>query len=91
MKLLHIMVLDENGKPATITKDEFSNIYEQYEVTDAGFQNAVDTIVTKLMQDGVSSYEVDLNVRNEALGPAIDMTIEEIEAQLGYRINIIHE
>ena len=58
-------------------------------VSDKQFNDAIDMIITYSAQKGLNHIIVDLNERNLGLAPTKEMTIEEIEKELGYKIKII--
>ena len=64
-------------KPHTITNDELTD--------------AVDTIISGFAQSGNNKILVNINDRNRELAPAREMTIEEIENELGYKVKIVKE
>lgn len=73
----------------TLSGGEYSNVYVKHEVTPEEFENALDTITTWFMQNGTERIEIDLDERNAKLAPVKEMTIEEIEKELGHKIKII--
>ena len=74
-----------------ISEDEFPNIMLDHEVTDEEEEHALNTLITYFAQKDVYNIIVDLKMRNESYGPAKEMTIEEIEEQLGHKIKIVKE
>ena len=74
-----------------ISEDEFPNIMLDHEVTDEEEEQALNTLITYFAQREVYNIIVDLKMRNECYGPAKEMTIEEIEEQLGHKVKIVKE
>lgn len=53
-------------------------------------QDALDIITAYFVQKGIHKIVLDIDERNEALAPAKEMTLDEIERKLGYKIKIIN-
>ena len=64
--------------PTNIYEDEFPNIYVKHEITDEEWLNAVNTILTYMMQHEYRTVEIDLDKRNEDLDPINRMSLEEL-------------
>lgn len=73
-----------------ISRDEYKHLFVDHEVTDEELGEVLDIITTWFMQNPDNhTIIVDLNERNERLAPRKEMTIKEIEKELGYKIKII--
>lgn len=68
---------------------EYKHIYLDHEITEEEFENCINTLVTYFMQNGLYGMLIDLDKKNKKLSPVKEMTIEEIEDKLGYKIKII--
>lgn len=73
----------------TLNKDEYPYVFLDRDVTDDECINAMQLIATYFMQHEVNHIILDLEERNDALTPTKEMTIEEIEKQLGHKIKIV--
>lgn len=74
----------------------YPNIYskakgDHSKITKDDVGNAMDIIAAYMMQDYRFDLVLDLAERNEALSPAKEMTIAEIEKELGYKIKIVKD
>lgn len=90
MKRLNIEIQHEFGR-GYISDDEYPNLMLDHEVTDDEWNEALNTLITYFAQNPIHNIIVDLKKRNEHYGPAKEMTMEEIEQQLGYKIKIVKE
>lgn len=73
-----------------IYKNEYKNIMLNHKISPKEFDKAIRVICTHLAQSESKFIKVDLNIYDENLKPPKEMTIEEIEAALGYKIKIIN-
>ena len=62
-----------------------SKMSEEY-ITDL-----LDTLVTYFYENDIQSIVVDLEQRDRYLEPAKEMTLEEIEKKLGYKVKIVSD
>lgn len=92
-KRLRIKLFEENqfmGKQYPLLYDtDYPNIYLDHEITEEEFDEAVNVIITKFMQDKLSEVEIFLKERNEAFAKPKEMSIKDIEKELGYKIKIV--
>lgn len=72
-------------------ENEYPYVYLKKEITDEDAERAIDILATFFMQRQLNFIDVDLEKRNDALAPAKDMTLEEIEKELGYKIKIVKD
>ena len=89
-KRLKIELRSEVGT-VRISEDEYPNLMLDHKVTKEELNKAIDTIITHFAQKEVFSMIVYLKRRNDLYGPAREMTIEEIETELGCKIKIVKE
>ena len=78
-------------KKVYLERNEYPYIYSIETISDKKFNEALDTLITYLMQNHLYYIDVSLDRRNSMKGPAKEMTIEEIEDKLGHRIKIVEE
>ena len=90
MKKMRIELKHEFGN-ARISEDEYPNLMLDHEVSEDEFNTAIDTLITYFAQKDLFHILIDLKMRNDYQGPAKEMTMEEIEEQLGYKIKIVKE
>ena len=90
MKRLNIELKHELGN-ARISDDEYPNLMLDREVTDDEWNEALNTLITYFAQNDMHTIIVDLERRNTWYGDAREMTMEEVEQQLGYKIKIVKE
>lgn len=72
-----------------LSKDEYPHLYLDHEITDEELDNAINVITTALMQKGTHTIIADLDVREKLATPIKEMTVEDIEKALGYKVKII--
>lgn len=81
--------IDESFYLVPLGEKEYENIYLDHEIGDEEIQNAIDVLITYIMQTQVRTLEVDLNIRNKEYAPPKEMTLEDVEKELGYKVKII--
>lgn len=52
---------------------------------------ALDVLAAYISENDICSFEVDISKRNDSLRPAKEMSIKDIEKELGYKIKIISD
>lgn len=98
-KALRIDVVDPSFIPdgfnhPTIKRYECEHILKQFENKSESMDDvkkALDTLINHIVTNGVSSIVVDIDKRNKELAPAKEMTFDDIEKELGYKIKIVKE
>ena len=65
------------------------NKFDGHKITEDEIMDALDLISLYIHQEGIHKIIVDIDERNRSLAPAKEMTIEEIEAKLGYKVKIV--
>lgn len=98
-KALRIEVVDPRFIPdgfnhPTIQRYECEHILKQFENKSESMgdvEKAIDTLINHFVTNGVSHMMVDIDKRNKALAPAKEMTFDDIEKELGYKIKIVKE
>ena len=82
--------VDDRPYP-TLYREEYPHIYLNSEVNAEELAHAIDTIATFFMQNDKNALTVDLDEREKFLKPPVEMTIKEIEKELGYKVKIVGE
>ena len=54
-------------------------------------EKAINTIINYFVTTGTNCMMVDIDERNKTLAPAKEMTFDDIEKELGYKIKIVKE
>lgn len=70
------------------------NILEQFEGKEISKDDAIkaiDTLAAYFYQEEICKMVMDIDERDRYLSPAKEMTIEEIEKKLGYKVKIVGE
>lgn len=75
----------------TLNKEEYPYVFLDRDVTADECIEAMQLIATYFMQNKVNHIILDLEERNDFLTPVKQMTLEEIEKELGYKINIVRK
>lgn len=101
-KTLEIRVVDPDWAPRLYDTSKHENpyiLYDEYSNIDRALSgktvnmNNIDELVDALIRYfGLFKLEymvVDINERNKTLAPVKEMTIDEIEKELGYKIKIV--
>lgn len=71
---------------------ECSNVLKKFEgktLSRDDLENAIDTMIAYYCKEEIYKTIIDIDTRNESLAPAKEMTIEQIELLLGYKIKIV--
>ena len=76
---------------ARISEDEFPNIMVDHEITEDEWNEALNVMITYFAQKELDNIIVNLGIRNRWFGDAKEMTIEEIEKELGHKVKIVKE
>ena len=67
------------------------NLNRDTEITNDELNHALDIVTAYFVEHCINGLVLDINERNKILAPAKEMTIYEIEKELGYKIKIIKE
>ena len=68
-----------------------NNLNRNTEITNDELSHALDIITAYFVKHHINWLVLDINDRNKVLAPAKEMTIDEIEKELGYKIKIVKE
>ena len=71
--------------------DNIINKFDGHKITEDEIMDALDLISLYIYQEGIHKIVVDIDERNGSLAPAKEMTLEESEKELGYKIKIVAE
>ena len=61
------------------------------EVSEDKLQEAINTIIVYMAKDRIDGMTIDIDYRNECYAPTKEMTIAEIEKELGYKVKIVKD
>ena len=67
------------------------NLNGDTEITVDELNHALDIVTAYFVEHCINGLVLDINKRNKMLAPAKEMTIDEIEKELGYKIKIVKE
>lgn len=87
------LIRDGYNQPG-IQHHECANIIKQFENKNESMDDvakAIDTIINYFVVNDLRYMIVDIDERNKILAPAKEMTIGDIEKELGYKIKIVKE
>ena len=65
------------------------NKFDGHKITEDEIMDALDLISLYIYQERIHKIIVDIDERNRGLAPAKEMTLEEIEAELGHKVKIV--
>ena len=68
-----------------------NNLNRDTEITNDELSHALDIVTAYFVKHRINGLVLDINERNKILAPAKEMTINEIEKELGYKIKIVKE
>lgn len=68
-----------------------NNLNRDDEITVEELNHALDIVTAYFFKHRINWLVLDINDRNKVLAPAKEMTIDEIEKELGYKIKIVKE
>ena len=101
-KQLVIYVKDSRERGPLFECSEDGNIYlhgpecrnimrpfENVDISTDDMINAIDLIITHMVRDNLSEIVVDIAEHDQALAPPKEMTLKEIEKELGYKVKIV--
>lgn len=71
--------------------DNIINKFDGHKITKDEVMDALDLISLYIYQEGIYKFVVDIDERNKSLSPAKEMTMEEIEAELGHKVKIVNK
>lgn len=76
----------------TIKPTDIPNIINNVgEVSEDDFQEAINKILVYMVEDRIDGMTINLDHRDQCYSPAKEMTIAEIEKELGYKVKIVKE
>lgn len=81
--------IDDLVELCNIDGDEYKNLIMKHKVTDRDFNKAIKILCTYFVQNELKSMLIDLDKFDESLEPAKEMSISDIEKELGYKIKIV--
>ena len=79
-------------QPCLIGEDEYPRIYKDHSITDEEFEDALDTLVTHMMQHQLHSINLDLDIRDKILedrNKPMEITLEELKHFFGRDVVIV--
>ena len=100
-KILKVTLVDPMFDPSTsvasgqgprLYEFECLNIlkkFEHREVSCDDIADALDVLIAELCLNDLHEIVVDISDRDKSLAPAKEMTIEEIEKELGHKVKIV--
>ena len=101
-KQLVIYVKDSRERIPSFERSEDRNIYlydhecrnimrpfENVDISTDDIKNAIDLIITYMVRDKLGKIVIDIAEHDQSLVPPKEMTLKEIEKELGYKIKIV--
>ena len=79
-------------QPCLIGEDEYPRIYKDHSITDEEFEDALDTLITHMMQHQLHSINLDLDIRDKILedrNKPMEVTLEELKHFFGRDVVIV--
>ena len=61
------------------------------EITDVDFGNAVDVLISAFVKKKINCLYINIDERNMECAPVKEMTLEDIEKALGYKVKIVNK
>lgn len=78
--------------PCLIGKDEFPKIYKDHPITDEEFEEALDIIITEMMQRELHTITLDLDIRQRILedrDKPMELTLDDLKHMFGRDVVIV--
>ena len=96
-KFMNIEMTEAFSRDSTyLYADDCPNIIKKVndihgEITDEDLANAIDVIIGAFVKRKAYSMVIDIDERDTEYAPAKEMTLEEIEKKLGYKVKIVND
>lgn len=96
-KLMKIEMTEDFSRDSTyLYADDCPNIIKKVndihgEITKEDLANAIDVLISAFVKQKVYSMVIDIDERDSEYAPAKEMTLEEIEKKLGYKVKIVNK
>ena len=71
--------------------DNIINKFDGHKITEDEIMDALDLITLYIYRERIHKIVVDIDERNRTLAPAKEMTLEEIEKELGHKVKIVNK
>lgn len=82
--------LDLENRLVDLKKDDYNNILLDHKINDDEIDKCIKTLCTFLVEHEAKCLKIDLDVIDKKFEPAKEMTLDDIEKALGYKIKIIN-
>ena len=93
-RYINIELVDPYINRTELFPDEIRNIINKFgdrKISHDEILNAFDVLMMYLYQNDLYRISLDIDERNKRLEPAKEMTLEEIEKELGYKVKVVNE
>ena len=96
-KIMRIEMTEAFSRDSTyLYADDCPNIIKKVndihgEITEEDLTNAIDVLISAFVKRKVYSIVIDIDERNRELEPIKEMTLKDIEKELGYKVRIVKE
>lgn len=95
-KRLAIMFIDKysdihNPILCEVGKNDYKHLYIDHKISNKELNKAIKLIYSYSVQNEIKNLICDLSLLDEELTPIKEMTIDEIEKILGYKIKIVQK
>lgn len=95
-KRLAIMFIDKysdihNPILCKVDKNDYKHLYIDHKISNKELNKAIKLIYSYSVQNEIKNLICDLGMLDEELTPVKEMTIDEIEKILGYKIKIVQK
>ena len=91
---IEIVDRDYNGELTYLYESDCPNIIKKVndihgEITDEELRNAIDVLINVFAKQHIFKMVVNIDEREKSLESAKEMTLEDIEEALGYKVKIV--
>lgn len=96
-KYMKIDIVDDYNIRQDLNESECDNIINRVsnilgeEITEECIIDLLDVLITRFAKNKSKCLYVNIDRRNRELEPVKEMTLEEIEKELGYKVKIVKE
>lgn len=87
---------DYDGELTYLYESDCPNIIKKVndihgEITDEELRNAIDVLINAFAKQHIFKMVVNIDEMEKSLESAKEMTLEEVEKELGYKVKIVNE
>ena len=96
-KYMKIDIVDDHNNRQYLNENECNNIINRVsnilgeEITEECIIDLLDVLITRFAKNKSKCLYVNIDRRNRELEPVKEMTLEDVEKELGYKVRIVND